>query len=128
MKIITGFDGACPFSDAGVTKNNDGSFEIRPFWRPEPGISEEAVGAGSRFSVKVENRSNSEQTFRCYINWQDEQRKRLRFHDWVAVLFPDAGDWVMRAAELDASGARISIPLPPGTTHIGMSPYYSYGM
>jgi hypothetical protein len=44
LKIITGFDGAAQFSNDGVNKNSDGTFEVRPSWRSEPVISEEALG------------------------------------------------------------------------------------
>jgi hypothetical protein len=126
LKIITGFDGAAPFSADGITEKENGTFEARPSWRPSPGISEEALGSGSRFSIKVQNSSDTEEIFRCHINWQDEEKKRLRHHDWVSVLFPGAEDWTMRPAGVDDSGARISLPLPLGITHIGTSPWYGY--
>lgn len=126
LKTITGFDGAAPFSADGITEKDNKTFEAKPSWRPSPGTSEETVGGGSRFSIKVENSSDTEQIFRCRIDWQDEEKKRLLFHDWVSVLFPDAEDWTMFPAELDNSGARISIPVPPGITHIGASPWYGY--
>ncbi len=129
LRIITGFDGACPFSRKGISTLPDGVCEIKPSWRPAPGLGEEAIGGGSRFSVKVENPGLAHKLFRCYINWEDDAQIRLRFHDWVCVLFPGAGEsWVAYPAQLRPPGAYIEISLPPGVTHIGMSPYYGYGM
>lgn len=127
FRIITGFDGASPFSNAGVTAHADGTFDVRPSWRSAPGISEEAVGGGSRFSIRVENLSGQTDTFRCHVNWEDSRKIRLRFHDWVFVLFPNAADWILYPAELGEAGATIAVPLPPGLTHIGTSPEYGYG-
>ena len=126
LKIITGFDGASPFSADGVTENQDGTFEVRPSWRSEPGISEEALGCGSRFSIKVENCTEHNQQFDCFINWQDENQCRLKYHDFVMVLFPDSDEWEIVMVKLRDSGAELSIQLPPGITHIGTSPWYGY--
>ncbi len=129
LAIITGFDGACPFSATGVSVLPDDSFEVRPSWRKSPGISEEAPGCGNRFSIKVENSDNTHKVFRCFINWEDHTQKRLNLHDWACVLFPGAGEaWQIFPTQLRPSGANLEISLPPGITHIAMSPYYSYGM
>lgn len=127
FNVITGFDGSCPFSQEGISLNADGILEIKPSWRPIPGISEEAPGGGSRFSVKVENRSNGHEIFRCYINWEDDSQKILKVHDWFCALFPGAGEaWITYPAQLHPPGTNIEISLPPGVTHLGMSPYYGY--
>lgn len=129
FKVITGFDGACPFSDEGVSLLNGGTFEVRPMWRPSPGISEENPECGgSRFSVKVENTTSETHIFECFINWEDKQQKRLRNHDCVHILMPGASEWKMYPAELEPPGARLKIKLPSGISHIDISPYYSYGM
>jgi len=129
FKIITGFDGACPFSDEGVSLLNDGTFEVRPMWRPAPGISEESPDCGgSRFSIKVENTSTGPSFFECFINWEDKQQQRLHFHDYVHILISGSNEWKMFPVELEPPGARLKIKLPPGISHIDTSPYYSYGM
>jgi hypothetical protein len=129
LRVITGFDGACPFSDEGVSCLEDGSFEVRPMWRPSPGASEEdpAVG-GSRFSIKVENGSAEDELFNCFINWEDRGRKRLHYHDCVYILRPGDNGWRMFPAEIEFPGARLTVSLPPGISHIDCSPYYGYGM
>ncbi len=126
FKIITGFDGASPFSMDGVTENQDGTFEVRPSWRSEPGISEEALGSGSRFSIKVENCTDHDQKFDCFINWQDATQQRLNHHDFVMIKFSDADDWEIIMVELGNGGAQLSVELPPGITHISTSPWYGY--
>jgi Zinc carboxypeptidase len=126
LKIITGFDGASPFSTAGITENQDGTFEVRPSWRSELGISEEALGSGSSFSIRVENPTTIQQQFDCFINWQDTTQQRLNYHDFVMVKFPDAADWEIIMVELGNGGAQLSVELPPGITHISTSPWYGY--
>lgn len=129
FKIITGFDGASPFSKEGVTPLDNGTFEVRPMWRPSPGISEENPECGgSRFSIKVENISSATHLFECFINWEDPQQKRLCYHDCVYVLPPGGNEWMMFPVELELPGTRLKIKLPPGVSHIDASPYYGYGM
>ncbi len=130
FKVITGFDGSCPFSDEGVSTLDDGTFEVRPMWRPSPGISEEnsECDGGSRFSIKVENISGKTGIFECFINWEDKKQKRLHYHDYVHVLMPGGAEWKMFPVEPEYPGARLRIELPPGLSHIDTSPYYSYGM
>jgi hypothetical protein len=126
LKIITGFDGASPFSADGVTENQDGTFEVRPSWRSEPGISEDALGSGSSFSTRVKNTTTVQQQFDCFINWQDTTQQRLNYHDFVMVKFPDSDEWDIVMVKLRDGGAELSIQLPPGITHIGTSPWYGY--
>jgi len=128
FKIITGFDGASPFSDEGVTILDNGTFEVKPMWRTSPGIGEENSGCGgSRFSIKVENTSSDTQLFECFINWEDKLQKRLHYHDHVYVLMPK-GEWRMVPVEIQVPGTRLKIKLPPGVSHIDASPYYGYAM
>ena len=126
IRIITGFDGASPFSKNGIIKHKKGFFEFMPSWRPEPGVSEEALGCGSRFSIKVENTSRQHVQFKHFINWQDENEIRLKYHDYVMVLFPKKNDWEILSCTLDCPGAWLELTLPPGITHIGTSPWYGY--
>lgn len=128
FKIITGFDGASPFSDDGVSFFDDGSWEVRPMWRSCIGTSEEnpATGGGSRFSIKVENISDSPELFDCFINWEDPLQKRLKNHDYVHIMSPDSDKWIMVPVELTPPGTRLRIKLPPGISHIDTSPYYGY--
>ena len=126
FKIITGFDGACPHSDAGITVKPNGTYEIRPSWRTAPGIGEESIGGGSRFSVKVENLSPEPQRFICHVNWQDEKQIRLRYHDWLALLLPGKTEWETVRTVLTDSGAMLNLMLLPGVSHIAQSPYYGY--
>ncbi len=126
INIITGFDGASPFSKDGIITHKNNFCEIRPSWRKENGISEEALGAGSSFSVKIENTSDKDIPLRYFINWQDKNKVRLKYHDYVMVLFPDKKDWEILPCVLDCPGAWLELAIPPGITHIGSSPWYGY--
>lgn len=126
FKIITGFDGACPHSDAGVTLRSNGLYEIRPSWRTTLGIGEESLGGGSRFSIKIENLCESEQRFECYINWQDKDKVRLKYHDWITVLLAGNTEWETVDTVLKDQGVMLDMFLPPGISHIAQSPHYSY--
>ena len=48
VEILTGFDGSSPHADAGVDRTGDAAFVLRPGWRAQEGVSEEAPGCGSR--------------------------------------------------------------------------------
>lgn len=72
FNIITGFDGACPFSNKVVTAKRDGTFEVRPAWRTSPGLSEEDPSCGgSRFSIKVENLTDQDDKI-WYVEWTEK--------------------------------------------------------
>ncbi len=144
VEIITGFDGASPYADAGVKRESEDCAVVLPSLRRMPGRSEEAPGAGSRFNIRLHNPSAAPQRFTVIADW--ETPARVSGHDLGYVrhgevqgsaaapsgAMPDkstvGGGWRMipgfRMAE---TRIEYRLELPPGMTELGLFPEFNYG-
>ena len=126
IEVVTDFDGACPHGDAGLTRESEDRIVLRPGYRAEDGISEEAVGKGSRFSARLRN--NGEHTLNVTVVADWELADRCTGHDLGYVKQPNWSEWRMIPGIRESeSRIRYDLALQPGDTELGLYPEYNYG-
>ncbi len=126
IEIITKFDGASPYTDAGVKRESENCAVVLPSLRRMPGRSEEAPGAGSRFNIRLHNQSGVAQRFTVIADW--ETPARVSGHDLGYLRTENGGDWRMipgfRRGE---TCVEYRLELPPAITELGLFPEFNYG-
>lgn len=144
VEIITGFDGASPYADAGVQRESENCAVVLPSLRRMPGRSEEAPGAGSRFNIRLHNQSAMPQQFTVIADW--ETPARVADHDLGYVRYGDVhgpaaahskamadkstvdrGWRMIPGFRLGETCVEYKLELPPGITELGLSPEFNYG-
>ncbi len=132
VRIVVGFDGACPHDPAGIEPEGPNSFRILPSWRASPGISEEAVGRSTRLGFKVANDGDEPVTVDLWIDWQTDvlSPKRaaqlMSYRDFVVVRRPGCDDWRTVMADVEGSVAHVRLQVAPGKTEVHWHPPYNY--
>ena len=125
LEILTGFDGSCPHSERGVTRDGEGRFVLYPSFREREGISEEAPGAGSRFSTRIRNSGKQVAETELVLDWETEQRT---LHHDLGYIRPEGQDeWTMVPGIRLGSVVTYRLSIPPGVTEMGLYPEYNYG-
>ncbi len=123
IKVITGFDGACPHCDKGVRKDKQGRFIFSPGLRREPGLGEEIPGKGSRFSTRLVNTGKLEQTVELVVDW--DTLDRVEHHDIGYIRHENAHEWAMIPGQRNGTCVEYNLKLAPGLTHLGLFPEYN---
>lgn len=125
IEILTGFDGSCPQSDAGIRRESDRRVTVFPGRRREPGTDEEVAGKGSRLNVRFVNPAATPCDLDVLANW--ERPDRVEGHDLGYVRHETETEWRMvPGLRVDDSRIEYRLRLPPGTTHLGLYPEFNY--
>lgn len=125
VEIITGFDGASPYSNAGVKRESENRAVVLPSLRRMPGNSEEAPGAGSRLNVRLQNKTGKTQSFTVVADW--EKPTRLSGHDIGYLHAGDGGGWRMIPGfRRGTTRIEYQLDLLPGVTGLGLFPEFNY--
>ena len=136
-RVIVGFEGSCPQSEAGVRTEGADRFRVFPSWRPSPGISEEAVGHSTRLGLRLANESPRAETVVLRVDWQCEEApadmprgirtdQYMSFRDFVVVREPGSEAWRTVMGDVEGSVAAFELDLPPGETEVHWHPPYTY--
>ena len=138
IEILTGFDGASPYSDVGVTRESENCAVVFPGLRRIPGNSGEAAGVSSRLNIRLQNTGNAAAQFTIIADWKSADCKKCASpdgHDLGYVLYPqthgstgDNGDWLMIPGyRRGNTQIEYHLDLPPGITALGLFPEFNYG-
>ena len=124
IKIIAGFDGSSPHSDAGVRQDGENRFTVYPSWRKVAGIDEESIGNGSRFYIKIKN--DSSQTAGVFISADWETSKRIEHHDYGFIRHESEEEWT-QVVGITNGNTKINynLNIKPGVTELGLVPAYN---
>ncbi|MHC4871756.1 MAG: M14 family zinc carboxypeptidase [Planctomycetota bacterium] len=126
IRIITGFDGSSPHSDAGVEQAAPNKFTVYPSWRKAPGIDEEAPGAGSRFYIKIQNDSDKPLEVIISADWETPQR--IEHHDYGYFCHEGEDEWTQIAGTNNGeTKIDYQLEVKPGITEFGLLPAYNVG-
>lgn len=124
IEIITGFDGSCPQSDAGVRRESERRVTVFPGRRREPGTDEEVSGKGSRLNVRLRNPGVMPCDFEVLADW--DRPDRIEGHDLGFVRHETESDWRMIPGfRVDDSRIEYRLRLAPGLTHLGLYPEFN---
>lgn len=138
VEVVVGFDGSCPFSDAGVKREGPSAFRVFPSWRGSTGISEEAVGRSTRLGIKLVHRAPARVPVDLWIDWQYDQappkdrpsfasaEEFMSYRNFVVVGPPEREEWRTVMADVEGSVAHVRLDLPPGETEVHWHPPYNY--
>jgi len=125
VKIITGFDGACPQSDEAVLQLSGNRFEIRPSWRgAKETFSEERPGEGFSFCVKVAVEGAPVEG-ELVVNWEDASGHWMHLRDYVSVRLPGEDDWRIEPAPVEGPCSTVHMTFPAGETWVALCPLYN---
>jgi len=124
--VITGFDGSCPQSKEAIKQEDNATFTIFPSWRKEQGISEEEKGKGFRLGLDVKNDSNRAEQITLNIEWEDEERARMKYRDFVFIKGERDTEWHLTPALVKGTVSSVKLNLPPGKTAVCLNPRYNY--
>ncbi|MGI6088274.1 MAG: M14 family zinc carboxypeptidase [Kiritimatiellia bacterium] len=123
IKIITGFDGACPHTDAGVKRLRGGQWVFYPGTRREPGLGEEIPGKGSRFSTRLLNTGKTPEAVTLIVDWDTPDR--TEHHDLGFIRHEADQEWTMIPGRREGVRVEYDLLLAPGLTHLGLFPEYN---
>ena len=124
IKIITGFDGSSPHSDAGVRQDGENKFTVYPSWREVAGIDEESIGNGSRFYIRIKN--DSSQTTEVFISADWETPKRIEHHDYGFTRHESENEWTqVIGIHNEETKIDYQLNIKPGITELGLVPAYN---
>ncbi len=126
VEVLTGFDGSSPYADAGVRWESERQVVLRPGLRRVAGRSEEAPGAGSRFSTRLRNVSGAAAPLTVVADW--EAPGRVGGHDLGYWRPEGAAEWTMIPGHRrGATRIEYALEVPPGTTELGLYPEFNCG-
>ena len=109
LEVLTGFDGSCPHFKRGVKRGPKGRFTLYPSLRKRKGISEEAPGAGSRFSTRIRNRGTRAASAELVVDWETDQR--TLHHDLGYIRHEGQEEWTMVPGVREGSiGVNFELP------------------
>ncbi len=124
--INVGYDGSAPNTMEGVKQEKKNVFTIFPSWGKEKGIGEEAKGKGLRLGFEVVNESNQTQEVILNIDWEDEERTRMKFRDFVFIKREEDTEWQMVPSFIKGSYSIVKLNLTSGKTLVYLNPKYNY--
>lgn len=119
VEVLTGFDGANPQSQDGVTVEAPLRFRLRPF--NEPGSNDHYW---FRLNTLLLNHGLHAADVELIVEWPVLERYPDYPYDYY--FYGDMGNWHAVRATVAGTEARLVVPAAPGRTFVGFYPRYSH--
>lgn len=126
ISINVGYDGSCPHSEEGIRQEDESTFTIFPSWRKEKGVSEEEKGQGFSLGFEIANNSHRIEEISLNIDWEDEERKYMKYRDFVFIKEEKNIEWKLVPAFVKGSVSTIKMDFSPGKFLVYLNPKYNY--